>query len=385
MITLREQFLAKSERVVIKVGSRLLVDLERMDLNRRFMNQLVNSIHKVQGMGKEVVLVSSGAVGAGMVSIGMKERPTDIGMIQACASIGQIKLSHVYESLFARKGLHTGQVLVSADDFRIRERYKNIRNTVEALLAQGCIPIINENDTVAVDEIKVGDNDKLSADVTQFFNADVLMVFTDENGLYDANPKEDPDAKLIPVVSKINKSILKLAGSKGSGISTGGMKTKLQAIRQAVEAGCAALMANGFEVKPHEIFEGAQDGTFFLPSSDQQTSRKRWLGLVSHTHGQIVLDHGAVKAIEAGRSSLLSVGVVETKGEFNTGDIVELVSQRGRVIGRGLAKYRHDEINQISGFDQVKVKKWYKSQFPESKRPKHPEIVVHRNDLFLAR
>lgn len=385
MDSLRTQFLDKSQRIVVKVGSRLLVDMERMGLNRPFMRQLVDSLQIIRESGREVVLVSSGAVGAGMASLGLKKRPVDMGQIQSCASIGQIKLSHVYETLFARKEVLVGQILVSADDFRIRERYKNIRNTVESLLEQGCIPIINENDTVATQEIKVGDNDKLSADVTQFLDADILMIFTDEEGLYDANPKQDPDAKLIPIVPKINQSILKLAGAAGSSISTGGMKTKLQAIQQATQAGCAAVMANGFSVKPHEILEGAERGTFFLPSLDKQSSRKRWIGLVSTGKGSLILDSGAARAIQSGRSSLLAVGISEVQGRFQSGDIVDVKTPRGKVIARGVARYGSIEVAALAGQAASQVKSWLKAQYPQQNFAKHPEVVLHRNDLYLVK
>lgn len=387
MQSLRSQFLDKSQRVVIKVGSRLLVDMDKMDLNRKFMRGLVESIVKIRESGREVVLVSSGAVGAGMATLGLTERPKDIGQVQSCASIGQIKLSHVYETLFAKRSIHVGQILLSADDFRIRSRYKNIRNTIQALVAQGCVPIINENDSVAVEEIKVGDNDKLSADVTQFLDADLLMIFTDEDGLFNANPKEDAAAKLIPIVAQITPTILKLAGSKGSGISTGGMKTKLQAIRQATEAGCAAVMANGFKVRPHQILEGVEEGTFFMPDSQKPSSRKRWIGLVSHSKGSISIDAGASKAILQTPSSLLAVGVAGVQGKIHPGDIVDILNSRGKLIARGVSKYDADTLNELKGLRQSQIKEIISNSKNTKlfKNSKNLEVVIHRNDLFLVK
>lgn len=390
MQSLRSQFLDKSQRVVIKVGSRLLVDMDQMDLNRKFMRQLVESIVKIRESGREVVLVSSGAVGAGMATLGLSERPQDMGQVQSCASIGQIKLSHLYETLFAKRSIHVGQILLSADDFRIRDRYKNIRNTIQSLLVQGCVPIINENDSVAVEEIKVGDNDKLSADVTQFLDADLLMIFTDENGLYNANPKEDPEAQLIPIVAQITPAILKLAGSKGSGISTGGMKTKLQAIRQATEAGCAAVMANGFKVRPHQILEGVEEGTFFLPDSQKPSSRKRWIGLVSHSKASITLDVGASKAILQSPSSVLAVGVTGVQGKIHPGDIVNVLNSRGKLIARGVSRYDSETIETFKGLRQSQIKEMILDNKNSKnskllKSSKHLEVIIHRNDLFLIK
>lgn len=211
MKTLRSQYLTRSKRVVVKVGSKLLVDMSTGGLNVKYIRKLVQSILQIRETGREVVLVSSGAVGAGMAILGYDERPTEIGTIQACAALGQVKLNQVYENVFRKFDVHFAQILISADDFRDRKRYKNISNTIESILDLGIVPIINENDSITVDEIKVGDNDKLSADVTQFLDADILMIFTDENGLYNANPKENPDAKLLPIVPKINNKILSLS------------------------------------------------------------------------------------------------------------------------------------------------------------------------------
>lgn len=383
MNTLRNQYLKESKRVVIKVGSRLLVDMERMDLNRRFMQQLVKSITAIRSTGREVVLVSSGAVGAGMASLGLKVKPDDMGKVQACASIGQIELSHMYQNLFKRDNIKIGQILLSAEDFRIRSRYNNINNTIEALLAEDCVPLINENDSVAIEEIKVGDNDKLSADVTHFLNADLLIIFTDENGLYDANPKDDPGAKLIPVVAKVTKNILKMASGKGSEISTGGMQTKLQAIKQATDAGCASILANGFEVNAFKLLEGVEAGTFFLPSTEHTSQRKRWIGLVSTTTSAIVLDNGAIKAIKAGRSSVLLVGVKETVGEFASGDLVNIQSVQGTIIARGIVSYRSDEISDLAGLKEPEINKWIE-EHAGSQGKKNPSICIHRNDLYLT-
>lgn len=383
MKTLRSQYLTRSKRVVVKVGSKLLVDMSTGGLNVKYIRKLVQSILQIRETGREVVLVSSGAVGAGMAILGYDERPTEIGTIQACAALGQVKLNQVYENVFRKFDVHFAQILISADDFRDRKRYKNISNTIESILDLGIVPIINENDSITVDEIKVGDNDKLSADVTQFLDADILMIFTDENGLYNANPKENPDAKLLPIVPKINNKILSLASGKGSAISTGGMKTKLKAIKQAVEANCAAVLANGNQATPYEILQGEEKGTFFLPARDKTSHRKRWIGLVSHTRGSVVIDVGAMRALQTETSSLLLVGVIRTEGEFSDGDIIQIVSNRGKEIGRGVAKFKKEEVDQLLGMNSREVKNWLKQQYPDIKPHKHPDVCIHRNDMYL--
>ena len=351
----RQEILNRAERVVIKIGSRLLLDLENNGINERFIDNLSQSIAQLKEMGKEIVLVSSGAVGAGMGTLGYEERPKKLENAQACASVGQIKLMHTYEKYFQNLGLHVGQILLSADDFRDRTRYLNICQTIHSLLTHNITPIINENDSVATEEIKVGDNDKLSADVTHFLEADALIIFTDEDGLYDKNPKEHSNAKLISFVDKITPEIEALAGKSGSKVSTGGMKSKLVAIKQATDAGCHCILANGFKFLPHHIFQGQSIGTFFMGSPERVPSKKRWLSFVSKPKGVLVVDHGGINAITQKQSSLLSVGVKEVQGFFSKDDLIEITSEEGEVVARGQTNFNSEDIKRFKGLKSQEI------------------------------
>jgi glutamate 5-kinase len=342
---LRKQILTETKRLVVKVGSKLLVDLDNGGIRVAQINRLVGSLAKLHNAGYEVVLVTSGAVGAGMDALGLKTKPTNLSEKQACAALGQIKLMHIYQQAFKKRNIHAGQILLSADDFRNRDRYRNIQNTFKALLAKKIIPVINENDSVAVDEIKVGDNDKLSADVAQFLDADLLILFTDEDGLYDKNPRRFNDARLIPVVAEITAEILEGAGSAGSAISTGGMKSKLEAINEVIKAGCSAVLANGNTVLPDEIMKGKRVGTLFLGNPKKWPARKKWLAFVSKPKAKLMIDAGAVIALREKNSSLLSMGVKSLKGKFEKGDLVEISDENGAKIARGIANLGHTEMD----------------------------------------
>ncbi len=379
MSGLRSKALAATHRLVIKVGSKLLVSTHAQHLDDGgvdidYIQKLAESIAILKGRGIEVVLVSSGAVGAGMASLGLKRRPANLGKIQACASIGQVQLMHAYRRAFDSCQLAVGQVLLGAEDFRNRDRYKNIKATVNSLLELGTVPIINENDTVAVEEIKVGDNDKLSADVAQFLEAQMLIIFTDEKGLYDKNPKVHKDAIILPEIEEITQDVLDLAqGGKGSEISTGGMQTKLAALQQATAAGCSAILAHGKEVLPHELFEGVTAGTFFRGSGERVASRERWLGLVSKPAGWVEIDAGAQKALKEDGSSLLLMGVVGLHGHFRSGELLEVRNSHGKVIARGASNHDSGALRKLLSLEDIDRKKL----------DKKARVVVHRNNLVV--
>jgi glutamate 5-kinase len=374
MKSIRQILLSSSKRVVIKIGSKVLVDPQ--GVNQKYIQRLVQSIHKLYSAGKEIVVVSSGAVGSGMAVMGHIKRPKEIGQVQACAAVGQLKLMHAYETAFKKKGISMAQILCSADDFRHRERYKNLSNCVESLLAQKIIPVINENDAVAIAEIKVGDNDKLSADVTQFLNADILIIFTDEDGLFDKNPKDHADAKLLHLVEKITPEIMGLAGgSKGSEISTGGMQTKIEALRQATAAGCAAILANGATVLPHQLFAKKEVGTLFLPQSEVASKRSRWLSFVGHPKGQIIIDDGAEHALIHKHKSLLFVGATKIKGSFAAKDLVEIVNSKGKKIGRGVVNFSSIEATSLLGLNSLELQ--------EALHIDTTQELIHKNNLAI--
>jgi glutamate 5-kinase len=349
MSELRVKIVGQVKRIVIKLGSRLLVDMEKGGTRTALVSKFAGSVAKLRAQGVEVVIVTSGAVGSGMAALGFAEKPAEIGLKQACAATGQVLLMHAWRSAFQRHGLEVGQILCSADDFRERTRYKNISTAVSSLLKLGVVPVINENDSVAIAEIKVGDNDKLSADVSQFLKADLLIIFTDEDGLFDKNPKEHADARLLSLVTEVTPEVERLAGSKGSGISTGGMITKIQAMKQVTQAGCAAVLASGFKVLPHQVIEGKEVGTLFLPAAQKLNSRSRWLTFVSTPKGRVTIDAGAESALLLKGRSLLPVGVAKVEGRFHAGDIVELRNAEGKPLARGIAAWGSDTLRRVKG------------------------------------
>ncbi|PBC73641.1 glutamate 5-kinase [Fibrobacter intestinalis] len=378
MSELRKNILDESKRVVIKIGSRILVDSAKCCVRTRYIQRLADSVAQLMEAGKEVVLVTSGAVATGMAELGYKEKPTVMAEKQACAAVGQIDLMYAYREMFRWVQLSVGQILLSADDFRNRQRYKNLQNTIEAMLAHKIVPIINENDSLAVAEIKVGDNDKLSSDVALFLDADLLLIFTDENGLFDDNPKKNPKARLLRFVPEITPAVLALAGKPGeagSAVSTGGMRSKLEAIRNVTKSGCNAFLANGLKVLPHEVvFENAE-GTFFAASKKKLNSRQRWLSFVTTPRGSVLVDDGGVKALREKHSSLLPVGVVQVQKHFDKGDLIEVLDLAKNPVARGVAKFDSETLKLVMKKKTSQVKEFLGKDFPEE--------LIHKNDLVV--
>ncbi len=375
MDDIRKTLFQSLHKLVVKVGTKILVHDDNKPAKDE-LDHLAGQLSLLHDQGFAVVLVTSGAVGVGMGTLGFTTRPKILAEKQACAAIGQIRLMHLYSEAFAKRGKTVAQILLSADDFRDRTRFNNIRKTVGTLLSKGVIPIVNENDTITTEEIKVGDNDKLSADVAHFLEADLLIILSDENGLYTKNPKSFPDAQPIAVVPRITTEILKLAEEKpGSKVSVGGMKAKLLAIRQATEAGTPAVLTRGHGAKLLDLVQGAKIGTLFLPNPDKIGRNKRWLAFVSKARGQIYLDEGGVKAMRAGKSSLLPAGVKDCKGNFKGGDFVEICKMDGEVIGRGRTAYSALEVQLIRGQKSHRI--------PEILNRPGPDEVIHRDQLVI--
>ncbi len=378
MSELRTKILGETRRVVVKIGSRILVDSEKGGVRTAWIERFCASIAKLRESGKDVVVVTSGAVGTGMAVLGYDRKPDNIAEKQACAAVGQIDLMHTYREMFRRQGLVAGQILLTAEDFRDRARYKNLQNTLKALLAKGVIPVINENDSVAVAEIKVGDNDKLSSDVALFLDADLLLLFTDEDGLFDSNPKTNPQARLLQFVPEITSEIMSMAGKPGeagSAVSTGGMRSKLEAIRAVTRSGSNAFLANGMKVMPHQaILEGAQ-GTLFTGAKSKLNSRKRWLSYVSSPKGVLVVDAGGAKALREKHSSLLPVGVQSLQGRFTVGDLVEVRTAEGERLARGVSQFDAANLKLVLGCKTAQVKSRLGADAPEE--------VLHKNDMVL--
>ncbi len=375
MDDIRKTLFQSLHKLVVKVGTKILVGADN-SLAFEHLDHLAGQLSLLHDRGYAVVLVTSGAVGVGMGILGYKQRPKELPEKQACAAIGQIRLMHMYSEAFAKRGKTVAQILLSAEDFRDRTRYNNIRKTVGTLLSKGVIPIVNENDTITTEEIKVGDNDKLSADVAHFLEADLLIILSDEDGLFTKNPKAHPDAESISVVPRITPEILRLASEKpGSLVSVGGMKAKLLAIRQATEAGTPAVLTRGHGAKLLELVQGARRGTLFLPNPDKIGRNKRWLAFVSKARGQIFLDEGGVKAMRTGKSSLLPAGIKDQKGTFKPGDFVEICNLSGDVIGRGRTAYSAAEVQLIRGQKSHRI--------PEILNRTGPDEVIHRDQLVI--
>ncbi|MDG1827820.1 MAG: glutamate 5-kinase [Luminiphilus sp.] len=348
MITDDRQVLLTARRWVVKVGSALLTaDGRRLD--KGVIHGLVQQLVTLRERGCEVVLVSSGAVAAGAVRLGFEDRPEDLHSLQAAAAVGQSALIRSYEEALAPQGITTALVLLSHADILARDRYLNARGTLGRLIDLGVIPVVNENDSVVTDEIRFGDNDTLAALVANLIDADVLLVLTDQDGLCDANPRENPDAAVISAAEVDDPRLDTMVGEGGQ-FGRGGMVTKLNAARLAARSGAVTVIANGRvpEVIP-KVAAGEQLGTLLSTRHRPQSARKQWLASLLHIQGRLVLDAGAAAVVAAGDKSLLPVGVISVEGDFVRGDLVACVDVDGRQIARGLVNYSAEEALQLQG------------------------------------
>jgi len=367
--------LRAGNKVVIKIGTNLLADKDK-GINLEWMNEIAKNVASLQRLGKQVVLVSSGAIGAGVAALKMKERPKTIPEKQATAAIGQPLLMEAYENAFRKQECTIAQVLLTKDDFTNRARYLNAKNTFSALLERGVVPVINENDTVAVEEIKLGDNDNLSALVANLIEADLLIILSDIDGLFSDDPTKNPDAELIPIVEKITLQIEKLAKSSKTELSTGGMITKIQAAKRCVSAGIAMIIANGMNPKVlEEVFSGDFKGTLFLPAEKKLNVRKKWIGFVSHANGHIAVDDGAKNALLKRQKSLLPSGILEVHGEFKAHDTISVRDREGIEIAKGVTGF--------SSMDLEKIKGKKTSELEKILNRKVCDEVIHRDNLVL--
>ena len=350
MDILRKKIARQSQIVVVKVGTNVLTH-ENGLLNIDRIEFLVDDLLSVRALGKKVLLVSSGAIGAGMGRLGLTKRPTGNPQLQAIAAIGQSKLMEAYEELLTRSNAISAQVLLTADDLSNRRRYLNTYNTLRSILDYGAIPIINENDTVSVKELHstFGDNDRLAALVANLFERPLLILLTDVDGLYDGDPAK-PTSKLIPLVEKWSPSLMTMVAEKKSTRSKGGMSSKLTAARMTTNSGGNVIIANGERSGTlNGIFHGEEIGTLFLGGVGMVTARKRWIGYAGQTKGAIIVDDGAANALLTKRKSLLPIGVVNCEGAFHKGDIVAILDPGGTEIARGLSNYSMKDVLLIRG------------------------------------
>lgn len=338
--------IATARRLVVKIGSALLVD-RKTGLKAGWLKALAEDVAAAKARGADVILVSSGSIALGRGVLGWPTGALALEQSQAAAAVGQIRLARAYEEVLAPHGITTAQVLVTLEDTEDRRRYLNSRATMETLLAQGVVPIVNENDTVATDEIRFGDNDRLAAQIAVTIGADQLILLSDVDGFYSANPKEDPTAVRFDVVERITPEIEAMAGDAVSGLSKGGMKTKLMAAKTAVAGGCAMAIMEGSALRPLSALAAGANRTWFLPDGDPQAARKRWIAAMK-PRGEITVDAGAVGALGRGKS-LLPAGVTGVAGAFGRGDPVAILSPAGAVLGKGLIRYTAAEARAIAG------------------------------------
>ena len=361
--------------MVVKVGSGVLT-LED-GLNAGVMSDLADEIIALRRTGREVILVSSGAIASGLRKVGMSRRPKSVSQQQAMAAVGQSSLMRVWESSFERHGQKVAQILLTRDDLTHRRRYLNARNTIFSLLGWDILPIINENDTVVVDEIKFGDNDNLSAMVTNLTESHLLVNLTDINGLYDKDPRTNEDARLIGVVDEVSREIMQHASSIPGFLGTGGMASKIRAAEKVAHGGVPTIIANG--LRPGvlgRIFDGAEEGTLFLPRDIPLCSRKHWIAFTKAPKGELVIDEGAQTAILGNGKSLLPSGILDVKGRFSLGDKVVLVDGGGRELAVGMVNYHSGDIRKIMGLRS--------SEIEAALGFKHDDEVIHRDNLVVT-
>jgi glutamate 5-kinase len=371
----RQEVITQASSVVIKVGTNVLAGEDgRIDHGR--LHNLCEQVHRVHKSGRKVTLVSSGAIGAGIGRLGLGKRPTDLRHLQACAAVGQCSLMRLYEECFNQHGIRTAQLLLTAGDFDNRTRYLNARNTILTLLEWDCLPIINENDTVSIAEIRFGDNDKLAAMVTNLLQSPLLILLTVVDGLFSADPNTDPNARLLTTVPNLDHQVLEMAGSSRSSLGTGGMRSKLRAARIATAAGESVIMANGAKAGILDaIIAGEPVGTLFLPHGSSMPAWKRWLGFTAQPKGQLIVDAGARDAVQRRGRSLLPIGVVRVGGSFHKGDVVVLCDSEGTEFARGLSNYSAADATRICGMRT--------EQIGEVLGALPYEEIIHRDNLVV--
>lgn len=345
----RKGILAGAKRIVVKIGSNVLAS-PQTTLDDGVVERISADLSKVMDQGYHVVVVSSGAILAGRAKLGLKERPRLVCQKQAVAAVGQSTLIRIYEKHMERLGKRVAQILLTDGDMIHRQRYINARNTIETLFNYGVLPIINENDSVAIEEIKFGDNDALSAVVSQLVEADLLIILSDVDGLYTSDPNKDPDAHFIPIVETINQEIYSLAAETSSFVGIGGMVTKIKAAQAATKSGTATIILNGRAADGvTRVLAGEELGTLFLPQEDKLNCRKCWIAFTLKPRGRLTVDEGAYHALKENKRSLLPSGIRDVSGTFDAGDSVSILSPEGMEFARGLVNYNASEIQRIKG------------------------------------
>lgn len=370
----RKDILRRVRRVVIKIGSTVVAS-RKAGVNQGRIRALSDEFAWLRARGVEVIVVTSGAVAAGMGRLGLSEKPKTIELKQAAASVGQSALIRMYEKNLARHGISVGQMLLTGADLTDRRRFLNARNTLNKLIELGVIPVINENDTVSVEELKFSDNDNLAAQVSNLAGADTLVILSDVDGLFDKDPA-NKDARLIPEVSSVTSEVEKMAGGSCSVLGTGGMSSKLSAAKKAAAAGAACFIINGKRPQNiRDLFEGLAVGTLIMPDEESLSSKKHWIAFTTRGNGKIIVDDGAARAILAKGKSLLPSGIRAIEGRFKAGDAVDVCREDGSPIARGLIHYGREEMEKIKGKKSTDIE--------STLGYKYCDEVIHRDDLVV--
>jgi glutamate 5-kinase len=368
--------LTRARRIVVKVGSALLVDQASGQVNRPWLETLVDDLLRLRARGQEVVLVSSGAIALGRRELRLAPGALPLEQSQAAAAVGQIALAHIYKELFATASVTVAQILLTLEDSERRRRYLNARATLSQLIELGALPVINENDTVATTEIRYGDNDRLAARVAQMVSADCLLLLSDVSGLYTADPNLDPAARLIPEIREITPEIAAMGGGSASAVGSGGMATKIAAARIATAAGCTMAIAAGAPLHPVRRIEEGADCSWFLATSNPENARKQWIAGALRPNGAVTIDAGAVQALRSGKS-LLPAGVIAVSGRFARGDTVSVLDRDGVEIARGMIAYNDKEAVRIAGKRSADIEAIVGFRGRAE--------MIHRDDLVIMR
>ncbi|MDV7338153.1 glutamate 5-kinase [Terasakiella sp. A23] len=371
---LKSTALKDGKRIVIKIGSALLVDAAHGTVHRKWLESLAADIAQARARGQEIVVVTSGAIAVGRRHLDLPDGSLRLEEKQAAAACGNIRLAHAYQEVLGHHGITVAQILVTLEDSENRRRYINARNTIETLLKVGAVPLINENDSVATDEIRFGDNDRLGARVAAMVSADTLVLFSDIDGLYTADPSKDPKAEFIPVVKHITPEIEAMAGGSASNVGSGGMMTKLAAAKICLNAGCRMVITKGERQNPLKALEEGVKSTWFLPEATPKKARKQWISGSLKPVGKVIVDEGCLKALKAGKS-LLPIGVKEIVGTFERGEAVQVIGPDGNEVARGLIAYGSKDATQIVGVksSEIESKLGYQGR----------DVMIHRDDLVV--
>ena len=372
---MQREGIKQAKRIVIKIGTRVITENDNT-LDRTIIKKISYEVSQSHNNNRDFIIVSSGAIALGLSRLGLKTRPNKINLLQAAASMGQSKLMHIYENEFSRNNIPIAQILLTYEDIQHRHRYINVRNTIFSLWSFRAIPIVNENDAVSFAEIRFGDNDLLAAHLSNMIDADLLIILTDIDGLYDKNPLLYSDANKLSEVERITDDIKAMAMGKGSRFSSGGMESKLKAAEIATKSGVGVIITHGKFFKLKSILEGNDIGTFFTPSKKRLKGKKKWIAFNPKVSGKVVVDAGGVRAIVHEKKSLLAVGIKDVIGNFNIGDNIAVLDENGNEIARGLTNFSSDEIQKIKGKNSRSISKILNTDT-------YFEEIIHRDNLVV--